>query len=67
MSGSESQREPRGRVLCVLRDGPTPEALRWSQALRSTGEVEWLDLSAPGLDYGEALKRIFAVERVVSW
>jgi hypothetical protein len=55
------------RVLCLLRDGPTAEALRWTGALAGTHEVELVDLSMPGIAYEELLDRIFAADRVISW
>ncbi len=54
-------------MLCLLRDGPTAEALRWTEALAHSHAVELVDLTRPGLAYGELLQRIFASDRVISW
>jgi len=55
------------RLLCLLRNGPTADALRWTEAFARNHEVELVDLTQPGLRYGELLQRIFASERVISW
>lgn len=57
----------RRRVLCLLRDGPSEGARRWSAALARTHEVQLVDLSLPGIAYDELLERIFAADRVISW
>lgn len=67
MSEPQSPGKPRARVLCLLRDGPNADTLRWTEALARSHEVELVDLAQPGLSYGELLKRIFAAERVISW
>jgi len=64
---TQSSGKPRARVLCLLRDGPGADALRWTAALARSHAVELVDLTQPGLDYGELLKRIFAADRVISW
>jgi hypothetical protein len=58
---------PRKRVLCLLRNGPSPEVLRWTAALAQDHEVELFDLTQAGLDYEALLKQIFDCERVISW
>lgn len=55
------------QVLCLLRDGPDAAAQRWTEALARSHDVALLDLTRPGLDYGELLRRIFAADRVISW
>lgn len=67
MSGLPTPGNLRKRVLCLLRNGPSPEAQRWTEALAQDHEVELLDLTQPELDYDALLKRIFACERVISW
>ncbi|TAN48802.1 MAG: hypothetical protein EPN19_15435 [Betaproteobacteria bacterium] len=67
MSESQAPGKPRTHVLCLLPDGPTAEALRWTQALAHSHEVELVDLTQPGLAYSELLQRIFASDRVISW
>ncbi len=67
MSDLPAPGNPRKRVLCLLRDGPSPEARRWTEALAQDHEVELLDLTQPELDYHALLKRIFACEQVISW
>ena len=67
MSETPTPGNPRRQVLCLLRNGPGPEVLRWTGALAQDHEVELLDLTQPGLDYDELLQRIFASERVISW
>lgn len=67
VSESRSPAGPRARVLCLLRDGPSATAQRWVEALARSHEVEPLDLTQAGLDYGALLQRIFASDRVISW
>ena len=67
MSESQAPGKPRTHVLCLLRDGPTTDAMRWTEALARSHEVELIDLTQPGLAYGELLQRIFASDRVISW
>lgn len=67
MSDQTTPGTARKRVLCLLRNGPSPEALRWTEALARDHEVELLDLTQAGLDYDALLKRVFACERVISW
>lgn len=67
MSKSPAPGKARTHVLCLLRDGPTAEALRWTEALAHSHAVELVDLTRPGLAYGELLQRIFASDRVISW
>lgn len=67
MSEAQSPQEPRTRILCLLRDGQTADALRWTGALAQCQAVELVDLAQPGLDYAALLRRIFAADRVISW
>lgn len=67
MSETQSSGNARARVLWLLRDGPSADALRWTEALARSHEVEIVDLATPVLNYGELLKRIFAADRVISW
>lgn len=67
MSESQAPAKPRTHVLCLLRDGPTADALRWTGALAHSHEVELVDLTQPGIAYAELLQRIFASDRVISW
>ena len=67
MSEAQSPDEPRTRILCLLRDGKTADAVRWTGELAQFQAVELIDLAKPGLDYAELLRRIFAADRVISW
>lgn len=67
MSEAQSPDDTRTRILCLLRDGQSADALRWTGALAQGQAVELVDLAKPGLDYTELLRRIFAADRVISW
>ncbi len=55
------------KILCLLRDGEREDAGRWADALAAENEVEVIDLSAPGVAYGDLVERIFAADRVITW
>ena len=67
VSQSQLPGNPRLHVLCLLRNGPSADVLRWTGALAQIHDVELADLTQPGLSYSELLKRIFAADRVISW
>jgi hypothetical protein len=55
------------KILHILVDGPgsLPDGI--AEAQGAEHEVETLDLSEDGLDYGAVVDRIFACYKVISW
>lgn len=55
------------RILHILSDGAPALAEQIIKLQSEDYQVDVIDLSSEGVDYGELIDKIFAYDKVVSW